>query len=311
MPEAKNVAIVIARIQDPVYDSVLKITGSYTYFDPDGNEEGETEIKWYVNDKAVSELEGKLSFYDFDCRSVALVKDSIVKMSVRPNDGSQYGSTYISNAVTVGNTPPVVSDLVLYAVENRGKTNEKLVKQATGKSSVVLKYTFTDSDNDAESGSIIRFFKDGAVVKQTNENTPYIDPGEVDLNGAVILTKDSTITVTLTPSDGKSFGENMSTTGIPIVNATPIVSNIVITPTNPTAGTPLTLSYTFEDVDGDTNRSTIKWYVNGLYDSTLDNASVIVGQRVIESDIWQVEVVPSDGINEGTPVRSSQIYIFG
>ena len=311
LPEAKNVAIVIARIQDPVYDSVLKITGSYTYFDPDGNEEGETEIKWYVNDKAVSELEGKLSFYDFDCRSVALVKDSIVKMSVRPNDGSQYGSTYISNAVTVGNTPPVVSDLVLYAVENRGKTNEKLVKQATGKSSVVLKYTFTDSDNDAESGSIIRFFKDGAVVKQTNENTPYIDPGEVDLNGAVILTKDSTITVTLTPSDGKSFGENMSTTGIPIVNATPIVSNIVITPTNPTAGTPLTLSYTFEDVDGDTNRSTIKWYVNGLYDSTLDNASVIVGQRVIESDIWQVEVVPSDGINEGTPVRSSQIYIFG
>jgi len=115
-------------------------------------------------------------------------------------------------------------------------------------------------------------------------------------NGNNANTGDSwgTNTVTLTEAAGQS-------------NTAPSVSNLVLTPSNPTILTGLALTYTYSDADGDAQSgTTIHWYNNGTMDPPKDGQMSI---SVVKGDEWSVEVTPSDGQDAGTMVSAGPVIV--
>ncbi|MDG1525176.1 MAG: hypothetical protein P8Q90_03800 [Candidatus Thalassarchaeaceae archaeon] len=115
-------------------------------------------------------------------------------------------------------------------------------------------------------------------------------------NGNNANTGDSwaTNTVTLTEAAGQS-------------NTAPSVSNLILTPSNPTILTGLALTYTYSDADGDAQSgTTIHWYNNGIMDSSKGGQMSI---SVVKGDSWSVEVTPSDGQDAGTMVSAGPVIV--
>lgn len=115
-------------------------------------------------------------------------------------------------------------------------------------------------------------------------------------NGNNANTGDSwgTNTVTLTEAAGQS-------------NTAPSVSNLVLTPSNPTVLTGLALTYTYSDAEGDAQSgTTIHWYNQGTQDSSKDNLMSI---SVVKGDSWSVEVTPSDGQDSGSMMSAGPVSV--
>lgn len=75
-------------------------------------------------------------------------------------------------------------------------------------------------------------------------------------------------------------------------------------------GRPLTTSFTFADVDGDTNNSNIEWYFDDNA-SGYDGSFFMSGRAIIGADYWLIgkyiyaKIIPNDGKESGTPVFTS------
>jgi len=95
--------------------------------------------------------------------------------------------------------------------------------------------------------------------------------------------------------------------GSPPPNNPPSVSNLQLTPSNPTVLTGLALTYSYNDADGDAESgTTIHWNNNGIMDSSKDGQMSI---SVVKGDEWSVEVTPSDGQDAGTMVSAGPVLV--
>jgi hypothetical protein len=104
---------------------------------------------------------------------------------------------------------------------------------------------------------------------------------------------------------------------VQIANTPPSVSNIVITPSNPSTADDLVAGYDFYDEDGDleSEDTIIKWYrmrpgdivftYTGYQGSTLSSAFTTKGE------IWKCEIIPHDGLNYGPTLLSSVEVTIG
>jgi hypothetical protein len=90
-------------------------------------------------------------------------------------------------------------------------------------------------------------------------------------------------------------------------NNPPSASNLQLSPANPTALTNLSLSYTFNDPDGDTESgSDITWYRGGTEISANAGQTTIT---VAKGEEWVVDLTPSDGTDDGPTVSAGPITI--
>ncbi len=115
-------------------------------------------------------------------------------------------------------------------------------------------------------------------------------------NGNNANTGDSwgTNTITLNERPGQS-------------NTAPSASNLLLTPSNPTVLTGLTLTYTYSDAEGDSESgTTIHWYNQGTQDPSKDNQMSI---SVVKGDSWSVEVTPSDGQDSGSMMSAGPVSV--
>ncbi|MHA1933376.1 MAG: hypothetical protein ACW96X_12600, partial [Promethearchaeota archaeon] len=187
-------------------------------------------------------------------------------------------------------------------VENLTLSPDPLMSSET----LILDYDFTDPDNDSESGTEIRWYKNSILQVNLN-NSKYIQPGNTS--------KHEIWFSTVKPSDGILFGNLSTSSNITIQNTPPIVTSPSILPNNPKTGNDLINSYSWTDSDiGDIeSNSLVQWYRdNGtgfILQTLFTNQSLIPSNATRKNDQWKYNITPSDGEGYGNPIESLVVTI--
>ncbi|MFX1505314.1 MAG: LamG-like jellyroll fold domain-containing protein [Promethearchaeota archaeon] len=270
----------------PIYSNCTMFL-AYDFYDPDNDSEGGTEIRWYKN----SFLQ---SAYN-DLKAVpesALMKTDQWYATVRPKDGQDFGTRETSPTVTIQNTPPVVTNVMISP--STAYTTDDLVAI----------YTFSDHDGDTEDlvSRLIIWYKNGIL--------------QGDLNGSLIVnagktTKNDLWHVRLCSNDGTDFGKWIGCfVNRTIENTTPLVLSVQLNPSNPQTQSNLSVNYSYFDMDNDAeNGSLIHWYKNGILQPPLTNALVVNSGNITKGETWYVIIRPSDEDNMGLDYQSSSVII--
>ena len=118
--------------------------------------------------------------------------------------------------------------------------------------------------------------------------------------------------------NGGTSGDGWSTTSIQVPEAVvvtpnnpPSLSNLQITPANPYTTDTLSLNYTFEDQDGDSEiGSVIHWFRDNVRVTSLDNQTSVSPAFTQKGQTWNVSVTPSDGTDYGQQENLTNIFVI-
>ena len=156
---------------------------------------------------------------------------------------------------------------------------------------LTLIYTYDDTEGDSESGTSIEWFRDGVSAPEVADS--------LTVSGS-FLSRGETWSVTVTPSDGTNQGTPQNLGSIIISNAAPTADPAVIIPSSPSQSDNLSVQYTFDDADLDSESGTIiSWHLDGVHIPELDNSSTVSRLYTRTGDLWTASVVPSDGLTLG------------
>ncbi|NOY59052.1 MAG: PKD domain-containing protein, partial [Calditrichaeota bacterium] len=146
------------------------------------------------------------------------------------NDGTDFGTLQTSSTVTVGssNTPPTATNLTITPANPL--TGDDLVGS----------YTYNDADSDPESGTEIRWYKDGA--NQAAYNNLLTVPSSATAHGQKWY-------FTVHPNDGKEFGTLATSDTVTIGNTAPDLDPIA--DQNLDEGQTVNVNVSATDADGD------------------------------------------------------------
>jgi len=207
------------------------------------------------------------------------------KCTVTPNDSHQDGITKTSNTFTIGyNNRPIAKNLII--TPSTPRTDDNLTAS----------YTYFDPDGDLESGTQIRWYKNGLLQPQLNDTLTV---------PANLTTKGETWFFTVKPSDGKDFGDLQMSSAVTIQNTPPSIAGVTITP-NPAYATDTLTANPLSpyDADGDSITFTYQWrkYENGSWPNIAGATNQTLGpESFVQGDQIQVICIPYDGQNYGTP----------
>jgi hypothetical protein len=246
------------------------LTANYDYSDPDSDPESGSDIIWYLNGVLQGALNGS-----FIVAAGNTTKGDEWHFKIHPKDGADFGSWMGSTNITIGNTAPTASNLAISP--STLKTHQNLTAS----------YTFSDVDSDSESGSLIRWYKNGLL--------------QVNLNDSLII--DSSLTTkgenwyfTVNASDGSDYGSLQQSSTVTIENAAPEATSLQIAPGSPVTATTLITSYTFNDNDSDSETgSLIMWYKNDVLQGALNDSNTVSSSYTAKGEVWHFKVRPSDG----------------
>lgn len=207
------------------------------------------------------------------------------------NSGDSKGtaSYQVSESGPAPNNPPSVSNVQL------SPTNPVTTDTLT------LTYSFQDSDGDSESGSMIRWYKDGMLESSRNDQMT-VPPS--------LTSKGESWNVTVTPSDGTDDGSPVHSSNLLVVNSIPMMTSAQITPNDAVETDDLTVSWTSSDADGDTRTvSGIEWYVDGSKVSAFDGDETIPSVAIRDGDVWYAKVKVNDGEADSDWITTQDITI--
>jgi len=155
---------------------------------------------------------------------------------------------------------------------------------------LTLAYTYSDAENDAESGTQIRWYRDGMLITSLNDQSSV---------GSGSTAKGQVWNASVTPSDGEDFGMIVESNTQTILNSAPTISSASISPAQPLEGDDLTLSVNLDDADASDSASIsdTRWYVDGARISSFDGELSVPNVAVRSGDVWHAEVMASDGID--------------
>ncbi|MHA2163785.1 MAG: hypothetical protein ACXAB9_13460, partial [Candidatus Thorarchaeota archaeon] len=266
-----HVSSVILSPGSPVTTQQLTVTNTTT--DSDGDPITSYEIRWY--NPGLNSSYTNFSTIPADQTR----KGETWWCQVRAFDGTNLSSWTTSNNVTIENSAPSASDLTI--TPSNPLTGHTLTAG----------YNFSDADMDSESGSLIRWYKNGALQGSLNDS----------------LTVDSSLTAkgenwyfTIVPSDSTDNGTQKQSSTITIQNSAPTVSDLEILPNDAKTGNDLTANYNFSDADFDgESGSKIIWYKNGVLQGSLNDSTNVSTSYTTKGDVWHYKVQPSDGTDFG------------
>ena len=253
------------------------LTLSYSYSDPDGDAQSGTEITWYRDSQALSQ--GTISGLSVPISET--LKGQEWYATVKPSDGTDYGSIATSNVVTIENTAPSLST--------------PSITPSAAEEDDDLTVSYSASDDDQDSLTIeIHWYLDGVIVTEFNNDTtvPSIATRQGDEWRVDVIAYDG--------EDTESRSSQIITIGQVVQpNNPPEVTFPVISPSQPTTLNDLFLTYNTQDLDGDQIIATeIEWSL----DNTLTmQSSTIIQSSITERDqIWSAKIRVSDGIDWST-----------
>lgn len=208
------------------------------------------------------------------------------------NQGDSWdtGSWNLAESTVSTNNPP-------------NATNVRYVPSTPTKATGLgVEYDYNDTDGDSEQGTTIRWFRDGLQIAQINDMKSVPD---------VWISKGQEWRVEVTPSDNEDQGETVSLSPIIIENTIPIARNLEITPESPTDVDDINLNYDYFDLDGDNEQdSQIRWYLDGVRISDLDDALAVTSLMIRSGDEWEARVTPFDGTSYGL-TKSTGLIVIG
>jgi len=166
---------------------------------------------------------------------------------------------------------------------------------------LVATYTFSDENEDEESGTIYAWYRNGTLVPSATEATL---PSSATAKG-------ERWSVDVTPSDGETFGELVRSANITVVNAAPRVVNLTASNQNPSSNNAVTLQFTVVDDDMDSTSTSVRWLLNGTHAPSLDGEITLPSLATRDGDAWVGQVRASDGDNASPWYSSPTITVGG
>lgn len=198
-------------------------------------------------------------------------------VTVTPNDGEIDGRSGTAS-VTIGNSAPVLSDVSL----SPDPAYEGDTLACTPGSA-------SDADGDTISYSYNWSVNGGTIAASgTTLSSSSFD-------------KADDVKCTVTPTDGMTSGTAVGSNTVTVENTAPAVSSVAISPTNPSVGDTLTCGYSFSDADGDSDRSTVAWTINGA----AAGSGATLPTAFVGGDTIVCTVTPYDGDDTGTAASAS------
>jgi len=279
LPSATNVTVIP---EIPTTSDNLQV--SYTFVDPDGDQEDRPEIKWYKNGN------WELAFDNLKILpSSATTRGDRWHYTIKVYDGKDYGKLEMSSDVIIANEPPTAVDVRL--TPNFPKLNQPLTAS----------YKYRDEDGDSEQGTKIEWYKNGAY-QQAFDNYMTI-PGLVPLKGEEWY-------FTVKPKDGSDFGLPVQSNKVFIANLPPEASSLNILPANPKTEDDLVASYVYIDPENDPESgSKISWYKNNVVQTKYDDLLRAPSDATARKQVWYFTVTPKDGKQFGTLRQSGSVII--
>ena len=278
-PVASNLSI------DPLSpDTGDDLNASYDYYDANGDPQSGSEIRWYKNG------DEQAAYYGLTTVSAAdTSKGENWNFSVRPSDGEDFGTLQTSSAVTIGNTPPVASNLDIDPPSPY--TDDDLNAS----------YDFNDADGDPQSGSEIRWYKNG------DEQVAYFG---LTIVSSADTSKGESWSFSVKPRDGTDFGTLQTSSSVTIGNTPPVASNLDIEPSSPDTGDALDASYDYYDADGDSQSgSEIRWYKGVDEQAAYFGLTTVSSTDTSKGENWSFSVKPRDGTDFEALQTSSTVTI--
>jgi len=281
-------------------------------------------------------------------RNEALTKEeSILKVgdslyfAVRVSDGALLSDVTKSNIINISETQPALS-----AVAIKAKTASGVVANIIrGDRVVFVEFEFVNQTNKNESeitwfvnGEIFKTGKFGESEDVTIGDTTDTDtdtvtvtlsadtlqPGEINASSTLALQFNNTLSVSITPKTGSASGDAVGSDEVVVQNALPVVTDVLLGPTNPKATQDLTLTFAFSDYDitvsgnqDQINQSKVKWLFKSNSTGNifreiaeLANKSTVSSSFLVRHQQWQAEVTPSDSLDDGKVVLSNIVTIL-
>ncbi|MAK77931.1 MAG: hypothetical protein CL992_01440 [Euryarchaeota archaeon] len=188
------------------------------------------------------------------------------------------------------NSPPTVSNVAISPA------------LPTVTSPLSVTYSYSDPEANPESGTQIRWERNGSPVGSLDDLT------SVSVDD---LEKGQVWVVKVTPSDGMDPGAEVTSDPVTIQNTLPTVTSLSISPINPQDDDDLTVVFALFDADDDPDTTyppmsvEIRWRLEGVLRSEWDNQSTVPFTAIRAGDQWDVTVTPYDRDGEGAGTPSS------
>ena len=233
------------------------LTCSYAYYDGDSDPSSST-VSWSVDGAVVGSGPTLAGAFD---------SGDTVTCTVTPADDEESG-TPISGSVTIllDNDPPSVSSVNITP------------NPAYATDTLTCNYAYSDPEGDPDNSTVEWFMSGLSVGTGSTLSTGF---GAGDL-----------VVCTVTANDGFQDGSSVNTT-LTISNTMPTATNVSISPDPATISDTLSCSYTFNDIDGDPDNSTLEWFINNV---SAGSSSTLAG-GFNGGDLIECAVTPSDGIS--------------
>ena len=118
-----------------------------------------------------------------------------------------------------------------------------------------------------------------------------------------------TLAALIADGNGQKTNDGWDTLSIdvPEENLAPVISNVQITPTNPTSSDSLQLSYDYFDNENEVDSSQITWIKNDVVEE--EDILFIDYSKTERDDVWSVQIIPNDGENSGTVVNAEVVIL--
>lgn len=282
LPIARNLELIP---ENPIDTDELEL--DYDYFDLDGEPQQGTEIRWYLDGARIPELDDQESVSPLMIRS-----GDQWEASVKPHDGDDFGEIVYTGVVVIGssNNPPVAT--VYVSPVGNARTDDALQ----------VNVGWTDPDGDSVQSTEIRWFRDGVQVSAYNDLTAVLSES---------TSKGETWTAKARVSDGLLWSDWVESEDLIILNTPPIVTSIEMLPSGKlTTSVNLSVIWEQSDADGDSEmNSQIRWWVDGEWVREYDGMTEIPASETVRDQSWSVQVVPGDGDDLGTSMKTTSRQI--
>lgn len=280
-------------------------TANYTYSDKNNDIERNSEIQWYINGGIVPELKDKTSWKSSDLIKNTLKDGDRIFFTVKPSDGRVYGALTHSTTAYLGDTAPSISGLKLIYTGSNG-----VVKNTpTSDSTISVQYTYYDVQGRAESGSSCEWFVNNQSIVYNTSNPKILPSSLTDASGNYIISRGNVIKARVVPSNGIIKGSVYETEEVVILNTAPLIFNVLLSPDKPDENSVLTMSYNYQDRDGDSDNTEIKWYRNNELVTSLNNSKQVNASFLNSGDSWYADLTAYDGETRGLTTRTSTVII--
>ena len=261
---------------------------NYDYFDLDGDNEQDSQVRWYLDGVRISDLDDTLTVTSLMIRS-----GDEWEARVTPFDGTSYGLTKSTGLIVIGssNTPPTAN---AYISQGSNAYTDDALQVIVG---------WFDSDGDNLAGTEIRWFRDGYQVSAFNDLTWVTSDATA---------KNQVWYASVRVSDSLVWSEWVDADSITILNSPPEVTSITMLPEgNLTADQDLTVIWELSDLDGDSESgSEIYWMINGEREPEFDGLLTIPSESVYRDQHWSVQVIPRDGEDLGSSMTTPSRVIM-